>query len=721
MASTQPNEAGLARRVRWYVAIRWFFVASIAVPSVLARYISQGLSQDVINVFTSGLIAAIYNVFFWLLTKRLNQRAVWLKALSIFQLAADTLLITFLVFEFGGVESRSPILFAIPILITGVLFGRFAIYLVAIISALLYNGVLLAEITGLIQSPVINNAALHSNMPYTFSSMVFFASTFLVIAAIADFMTALLKENEAVTEEQAEFLRNAEKIARVGSWEWEVVTAEVDWSDELYEIYGVDRQTYRPGIRSLLDLVHPDDVERVDAAIRKSAEKAFSLEYRIVRPDGQIRVVHSEGRATTNPRGNLSVIGTSQDITERIKAEQEALRRAEQLEMLNATLEDTKKAVLSALEDLKKEKALAEEERAKDEAILASIGDGVFAIDTNRKIILFNQAAADITGYQSKQVMGENYHKVFMFQTEKEGQPSYEFVENALKGRPVNTEAHLLLATKGGLLVPIAYSAAPIKDTGGKTLGAIVVIKDITVERGLEQAKDDFLNLAAHQLRTPASGVKAYSYMLRDGYAGKLTPKQLEFLKQLNDSNERQLKIINDMLSVARIQSGKFEPVLASCNTSKLIQDIVEEQKQAIAGRRQKVTMRLATNLPEINIDPDKIRMVIENLVSNASKYTPDGGQINIDGRLKGDYFEISVADTGVGIPKKDMSSLFQRFGRLDNPLSTKAGGTGLGLYIAKTIIDMHHGEITVKSEVGKGSVFTISLPIGLQEAKHKG
>lgn len=233
--------------------------------------------------------------------------------------------------------------------------------------------------------------------------------------------------------------------------------------------------------------------------------------------------------------------------------------------------------------------------------------------------------------------------------------------------------------------------------------------------RELQQAKDDLLSIASHQLRTPATGVKQYIGMLREGFAGKVTRKQQRLLDEAYQSNERQLAIIDEILHVARIDTGRLELQKERLKIRDITDKILREQAQAIKQKSQRILTRFPKRILYGYGDPQYLRMALENIISNAIKYTPDKGTIIIAIRRVGDFAAIEVTDTGVGIAKKDMELLFQKFSRIPNELSRQTAGSGVGLYVAKQIVDMHDGSIEVESDAGKGTTFRILLPLALR------
>ncbi len=229
----------------------------------------------------------------------------------------------------------------------------------------------------------------------------------------------------------------------------------------------------------------------------------------------------------------------------------------------------------------------------------------------------------------------------------------------------------------------------------------------------LNKAKDDFISLASHQLRTPATGVKQYIGMLLEGYGGKLIKKQLSILKTAYESNERQLKIVGDLLKVAHVDANRVIINRQKCDLIPIIKDVIQEQKSALAKRKQSIAYDAPKKPVAAFVDPYRIRMVIENVLDNASKYTAKSKKITIQLKEFKRHVNIKIADEGVGIAQKDIPKLFYKFSRIENKFSATAGGTGLGLYWAKKIMDLHGGTIQVKSVVDKGTSFIIKIPKG--------
>lgn len=228
----------------------------------------------------------------------------------------------------------------------------------------------------------------------------------------------------------------------------------------------------------------------------------------------------------------------------------------------------------------------------------------------------------------------------------------------------------------------------------------------------LNRTKDEFISLASHQLRTPATGVKQYVGMVLEGFVGNLSEAQRSILTKAYESNERQLRIVSDLLKVAQVDAGKVTLRKDSINVIALLNDVIKEQQDTYKQRQQKVKFTHKRNIILATIDKDRIRMVLENLLDNASKYSAEGKMVNLDvADLEDGRICIRIQDKGVGIAEEDQDKMFEKFSRIHNPLSAHVGGTGLGLYWAKKIIDLHGGEITFTSGENKGTTFSIYLP----------
>ena len=245
-------------------------------------------------------------------------------------------------------------------------------------------------------------------------------------------------------------------------------------------------------------------------------------------------------------------------------------------------------ALLNILEDVSLEKKEIENQRNKLDIILEGIGDGVFAVNSDGLLTRFNKVASDISGFEDSEVLGKQYKEVLVFRKEKDNSLYYDFIEKAFKtGKVQNMANHTYLERKDGTHVSVADSAAPIKNEEGRIVGVVVVFRDVTKENEINKMKDEFVSVASHQLRTPLTGIKWYIQLLLKKETGKLTSTQTNFIRSIYDSNERMIKLVDDLLSVSRIDTGrKFEIKKKKVNIVKSFKDVIKTQ-EVIAEERK--------------------------------------------------------------------------------------------------------------------------------------
>ncbi len=236
----------------------------------------------------------------------------------------------------------------------------------------------------------------------------------------------------------------------------------------------------------------------------------------------------------------------------------------------------------------------------------------------------------------------------------------------------------------------------------------------------LDKLKDEFVSLASHELRTPMTAIKSYSWLVLNDKAGPLEPKAREYLDRVFKSTERLLHMINEMLDISRIESGRVQFHPENFDLTKLAADVQQEFQARASERKLTLTIAQHPDLPQITADREKIHQVFENTIGNAFKFTPEGGTVNISFTLENKQIKITITDTGPGIRPDDLDKLFKKFNRLENTLIVAAGsGTGLGLYICKQYVELHGGAIGVQSDFGHGSTFWFTLPIDYSPTNH--
>ncbi len=245
------------------------------------------------------------------------------------------------------------------------------------------------------------------------------------------------------------------------------------------------------------------------------------------------------------------------------------------------------------------------------------------------------------------------------------------------------------------------------KETSG---GAIVVIHDVTEQRKSEQLRREFVANVSHELRTPLTNVKSYAETIAG--TGDLPPElERQFLGVIISEADRMTRIVQDLLTLSKFDYGKMEMNISRFSFAATVRDVCEAEAIDARNHGHELTVAVPEGLPEVNGDRERIEQVLMNVISNAIKYTPDGGHIRVRAGARGQKVWACVEDNGIGIPEKDLPQLFERFYRVDKARSRESGGTGLGLSIAREILNQHKGDIRIESVYGEGTTVTVTLP----------
>jgi len=401
------------------------------------------------------------------------------------------------------------------------------------------------------------------------------------------------------------------------------------------------------------------------------------------------------------------------DYYENLK--KEIFKKTEIAEKANAEMKKQQEALLNVLDDVEWEKKNVQKEKDKIDAIIHSIGDAVFVVDEKKKIILVNDITEKISGFKKEELIGSVYNKNLKFIFEKDEKENREFMDKALKTGEIQEMAnHTMIIQKDGGKIPVADSAAPLKDKKGKIVGCVVVFRDVTKEREVDRMKTEFVSLASHQLRTPLTSIKWYSeLLLTDEGKDKLKGEKRDFVQEIHQGNNRMIDLVNDLLNVSRIETGK--KFVIDKKKMDIVPVVIQAMKDHEVLAKQKNIQLVCEKRPEgkvmLEVDSEKIQQVFHNFISNAIKYSAEGGKVFVGCYDEGDQYIFYVKDEGVGIPKDQQARIFEKFFRASNVLLTEAEGTGLGLYIAKSIVEGHGGKIWFESVEKKGTAFFMSLP----------
>lgn len=404
-----------------------------------------------------------------------------------------------------------------------------------------------------------------------------------------------------------------------------------------------------------------------------------------------------------------------QEVTQRIKTESDLADIIYRLGVKNKELEDAKKAMINILEDLETEKGKLEEAKAKDEAILTSIGEGLVVTNKERYVILANTAAEEILGCGPGELLSTQWPDLYPW-VDEQGVP-IQLEENAVyialtQGKRIFDNKHYCMR-KDGSRFPAAVTASPIK-LGEEVNGAIVVFRDISQEKEVDKAKTEFVSLASHQLRTPLSTISWYTESILAGDVGKISGELKDYLDQIYTSNRRMVDLVNALLDVSRLELGTFMIEPEPINIIEIVKPVVAEILPLAKERDITLQESYAKDIPIILLDTKLTNIIFQNLLSNAVKYTPEHGKVTLEVKVDDNHqaLIIKVQDTGYGIPRRQQGKIFSKLFRADNVRVLDTTGTGLGLYIVKSIIENIGGEVWFESEEGKGTSFYVMIPL---------
>ena len=374
--------------------------------------------------------------------------------------------------------------------------------------------------------------------------------------------------------------------------------------------------------------------------------------------------------------------------------------------------EDELKKYHEKLVELVKERT---EQLAEEKELLAvtlsSMGDAVVAVNVENRIVLFNKTAEWLTGWRFEEVNGKSADEVIKIVNEQTRQPAESPIDRVLESRKVESGTdHDVLVARTGRHCPVSATAAPIRRNDGTMTGIVLVFRDVSQQREIDRMKSDFISSVSHELRTPLTSIKAYAEtMLQDRNMTEET--RVEFLQVINEESDRLTNLINGILEISRMESGTIEIVRRPVDVCLVTRRAVEGLEHLASQKKIRIETGIAEHLPEILGDENKIHSLVSNLVNNAIKFTPENGCIWVSAQMSNNELVIKVTDNGMGIPSEDLPKIFGRFYRVYRP-GTQIQGTGLGLAIVKEIVLRHDGRIEVESEIGRGSTFTIYLPV---------
>lgn len=352
---------------------------------------------------------------------------------------------------------------------------------------------------------------------------------------------------------------------------------------------------------------------------------------------------------------------------------------------------------------------------------LNAITDGVFLIDGAGTIKFANPAAATMVGYgDPSNVIGLNYQLVLKLMTVDGADviPEQSQLAQAVKtNQPLTTRDYLLIAAHGDHKAAVALNLIP---TGGIHANKIITLRDITKELEEEEKQSEFISTASHEMRTPVASIEGYLGLALNPQTATIDARAKQYLEAAHKASQHLGHLFKDLLDVTKIDDGRLKARLVPVEMTAVVKEMAGSHEKEMQAKHLKYsfgTSGAVTNDRQLEqlvyaaVDLDFLREILDNLIENAIKYTPDGGAIWVNVRGDGDKALINVTDTGIGVSPEDANHIFQKFYRVDNSQTRQIGGTGLGLYLVKQRVEAMDGRVWVESSFGDGSTFYVSLP----------
>ncbi len=517
------------------------------------------------------------------------------------------------------------------------------------------------------------------------------------IQAVGRDITELKQIEEALRQSDLRFRQLAEAV-REGFFIFETESARYSYLNPACEaITGVplgplqQELPFARGMSHWLENIHPDDRDRIEAALQEEREgESFHQEYRFRHRDGGLRWLRSQAFPIHDDTGRVvRIVGTVEDITERKQAEA-ALRHSEELFR-----------------------------RAFDDSPI-----GISLVSPSGQICKANTYYCNLLGYTETELLSLTFQDLTH---PADLSADLEGLRQLLAEEIRSFQMQKRYITKQGLVVPVILNAALIRDQDGQPLYVVGQIQDLRDRLQAERMKDDFIAVVSHELRTPLTSIKGALDILASGVFDSKPEKASRMLKIATTNSDRLVRLVNDILTLERLESGKVQLAMEPCEVTDLMQQSVDSV-QAIADQSA-ITLSLTPLPVTLWANPDTVIQTLINLLGNAIKFSSPGSTIWLKASLErlgehGNWVNVSppthlllaIRDQGRGIPPDKLESIFEEFQQVDASDSRQQGGTGLGLSICKNIVQQHGGRIWVESAVGQGSTFYVALPLERDE-----
>jgi PAS domain S-box-containing protein len=499
-------------------------------------------------------------------------------------------------------------------------------------------------------------------------------------------------------------LAEAQSLARLGSWEWNIATDEITWSDEMYRLYGLDPGAGRIDYATYQSLLHPDDRQHSTDEVMHSMQtgEPFTFDHRVIRAsDGEERIFIARGKVIRDKSGKAALmIGTGQDVTEQRRATA-ALQKAAEYAARQATTEAAAAHLNRVL--------------SKAPVLIAVLYGPEHRFEMINEKGMEMIGRSGLTGKTVEEVLPEVASQGFVALLDNVFQNNEPFIGNEIPARLSFDES-----AAGGFF---NFVFQPLSDENG-VYAVLVVAVDVTAlvrsrldaeKSQLEavaasRAKSDFLARMSHELRTPLAAIIGYGELLYDGITGPVNEEQKRQLSRIRSSANHLLSIIEEILTLSRMDAGKEKVNVERVDVSEMLDSVASMAEPLAGAKGLQFTLEKHEDAAEIETDPIKLRQVLINLLSNAVKYT-DSGTVSLRSEVRNGAIDFSVIDTGIGVSEEHHEKIFEPFWQVEDTTTRRVGGTGLGLAVTKQFVDLLGGSIDVTSSPGKGSTFRVSIP----------
>jgi len=514
----------------------------------------------------------------------------------------------------------------------------------------------------------------------------------------------LEEANESLKASTQSQLAEAQSLARLGSWDWEIDSNRLTWSDEMYRLYGLEPGTVEMDYERYERLVHPEDREIAHDVVRHSLETAqpFSYDHRVIRADGVERIFHARGKVIIGEGGKpVRMFGTGQDVTDNRRAEA-ALRAATEYAARQATAEAAARHLNRVFAQAPVLIAVLEGPEHRFELVNEK-GRAMIGIDD-----LIGRTVREALPTVAEEGFGALLDSVFSTNQAFIGNEVFARFATAPDepGRYYNFVFQPLSDDEG------VYGVLAVATDVSDLVGARKAAEESQVAAlAASRAKSDFLARMSHELRTPLAAIIGYGELLSDGITGPVNVEQKKQLARIRLSANHLLAIIDEILTLARMEAGKEKVEMRNVDVDDLLDSVASMAEPLAGAKGLAFNVDVVSTGEKIVTDPMKLRQVLLNLISNAVKYTNEGVVSLVSEREDGEI-HFMVKDTGLGVDESHFEKIFEPFWQVEHTTTRRAGGTGLGLAVTRQFVELLGGRISVTSTLGQGSSFRVSIPL---------